>query len=63
MPPALRWELTFFPPSGENHAPKGALWSLCNEMEQAHIYEKLKTIQQLETWQWPIWVKLVQDIY
>lgn len=56
-----RWNIIFYPIYGARHSPEDFLRDL-SVSDVASIKEKLRTISELETSQWP-WVKMVQGIY
>lgn len=52
------WETDFFPDEGENASPIRYIKSLPRKDERAQIYRRIKTLAELEPWQWPAgWVK------
>jgi len=57
-----RWNIIFYPVYGVRHAPENFLRGL-SASDIASIQQKLRAIGELETSQWPSWVKRVQGIY
>ena len=56
----MRWEITYYPPSGHRHSPTDYIQSLTNPVEVNIIKRRLETIAQLETHEWPSgWIKLI----
>ena len=60
----MRWEIKFFPPSGEKHSPGDFIKTIANRTEATIIERRLETIRELELVDWPsAWVKKVAGIY
>jgi len=58
-----KWEKVFFPPEGEKHSPIDALKNIPRPGDQALIMRRLALISELETGDWPHWVKMVNKNY
>ena len=59
----VKWAIEFFPPEGENYSPADTLKNITLAIERARIMRALGVIMELEPWEWPRWVKLVDNIY
>ncbi|MBN2549399.1 MAG: hypothetical protein JXB15_09595 [Anaerolineales bacterium] len=60
----MRWEIKYYPPSGERYSPKDFIQSITNPGEVNIIGRRLETISQLETYEWPTkWIKSIEGIY
>ena len=57
-----RWNIIFYPVYGAHHSPENFLRDL-SISDIANIQQRLRAISELETSQWPSWVKRVQGIY
>lgn len=59
----VKWKIYFFPPPSEKHSPYDALLHIDQTEDKALIKQRLEVISQLDPWNWPHWVKLVNKIY
>ena len=59
----IKWEIVYFPAEGEKHSPVGILKYLVPANDQANIIRRLTSISELETGDWPHWVKMVKHLY
>jgi phage-related protein len=58
-----KWEIVFFPSSGEKHSPIDALKNIPRPNDKVKIMRQIELISDLETGDWPHWVKMVDKNY